>query len=111
SENFVNRNYRIQGFSANPKVSYLLSEKTRFDVFYEYENQDNELGEMESLDRQRLGASFSFNNVQKYAISGEFNYIFNAFEGDAFSPVAYQMLQGLQPETNFTWNLIAQKKL
>jgi hypothetical protein len=111
SENFENRNYRIGGFSINPKVSYLLSEKMRFDVFYKYENEDNELGEMESLNRQKLGASFAFNNVQKYSIRGEFNYIFNRFDGDPFSPVAYQMLQGLQPETNYTWNLIAQKKL
>lgn len=111
SENFQNRNYRIQGFSVNPKVSYLLSEKTSFDLFYEHENHNNELGNLESLKRQRLGASFTFNNVQKYSITGEFNYIFNHFDGDPFSPVAYQMLQGLQPETNYTWNLIAQKKL
>src|SRR5690606_31389429 len=77
SENFQNRNYRIKGFSVNPKVSYLLSEKTSFDLFYEHENHNNELGNLESLKRQRLGASFTFNNVQKYSITGEFNYIFN----------------------------------
>lgn len=111
SENFETRNYRIEGFLINPKISYLLSDRTRFDVFYQFDSQANELGELETLRQQKLGASFSFNNAQKYSISGEFNYIFNQFEGNPFSPVAYQMLQGLQPEKNYTWTLLAQKKL
>ena len=45
------------------------------------------------------------------AVSGEFNYFSNDFEGNANSPVAYQMLEGLQPGKNFTWTLLAQKKL
>jgi len=44
-------------------------------------------------------------------LNGEFNYFENSFTGNAFSPVGYQMLEGLQPGTNFTWNLILQKKL
>lgn len=111
SENFDNRNYQIEGFSVNPKVSYLLSDRTRFDVFYQYKKQQNQLGEREDLSQQKLGASFSFANVQKYSISGEFNYILNDFTGNPFSPVAYQMLQGLQPEKNYTWTVLAQKKL
>ena len=38
-------------------------------------------------------------------------YFSNLFQGDANTPVAYQMMEGLQPGINFTWNLIAQKKL
>ena len=38
-------------------------------------------------------------------------YFSNNFKGNANSPVAYQMMQGLQDGTNFTWSLIAQKKL
>ncbi|MBT8269264.1 MAG: hypothetical protein KJN59_08570, partial [Bacteroidia bacterium] len=47
----------------------------------------------------------------KAAINGEFNYFSNKFAGNSNSPVAYQMLEGLQPGTNFTWSLIAQKKI
>jgi len=111
SENFGNRNYDILSYTTNPKVSYLFSRSTRFDVFYQYNTQTNRLGDEEELQQQKLGASFNFANAQKYALSGEFNYIFNEFTGSAFSPVAYQMLQGLQPNKNFTWTLLAQRKL
>lgn len=110
SENFEGRNYRLSGFEVNPKISYLYSPNTRFSVFYQFENQENDLS-IEQLKQQKLGASFTFNNGQNYSINGEFNYIYNAFTGDEFSPVAYQMLQGLQPDKNFTWSILAQKKL
>jgi len=111
SENFANRNYRLDSYEFNPKISYLLSQQTRFDVFYEFANQDNQLGEMEKLNRQTLGFSFAYTNAEKISINGEFNYIDNKFEGSAFSPVAYQMLEGLQPGTNFTWRLLFQKRI
>ena len=44
-------------------------------------------------------------------MTGEFNFYQNAYEGNPNTPVAYQMLEGLQPGKNFTWSLLAQKKL
>ncbi|MEM7186292.1 MAG: hypothetical protein AAF466_06505 [Bacteroidota bacterium] len=111
SENFENRNFDLNTYQINPKISYLLNRQTRFDVFYQFLNKENILGEMETLDQQTIGVSFAYNNVQKISISGEFNYIDNAFSGSAFSPVAYTMLEGLQPGTNFTWNLLFQKRI
>ena len=35
----------------------------------------------------------------------------NQFEGDALLPVAFQMLEGLQPGKNLTWRLLLQKNL
>lgn len=110
-ENFAAHDYRLAGFSASPTVSYLLSRQAQFNLFYHYEEQQNEMGQHESLKRQKLGLSFSFSNAEKYTLSGEFNYIYNQFEGNSFSPVAYQMLQGLQTEKNFTWHLLIRKKL
>ncbi len=110
SDRFENRNFKIDGFDLNPKVSYLLGDK-RFDIFYELSEKKNQLGEMESLDQQTFGLSFTLNNAQKYSINGEVNYIQNKFEGSAFSPVAYQLLEGLQPNDNFTWSLFLQKKI
>jgi hypothetical protein len=44
-------------------------------------------------------------------LTGEFNFFQNEYEGNPNTPVAYQMLEGLQPGKNFTWSLLAQKKL
>jgi hypothetical protein len=111
SENFENRNFNLENYQINPKLSYLASRQTRFDVFYQYMNEENLLGDMEQLKQQKIGFSFAHNNVEKISVSGEFNYIDNAFTGSAFSPVAYTMLEGLQPGTNFTWNVLFQKRI
>jgi hypothetical protein len=111
SQNFESRNYRLNSYEVNPKISYLLNTQTRFDVFFKFLNKDNSLGEMEALKQQNLGCSFSYNNAEKVSINGEFNYIDNQFKGSAFSPVAYQILEGLQPGVNYTWRLLFQKRI
>lgn len=111
SENFATRNYRLKSSEINPKISYLFSRQARFDVFYNFKNNDNQFGEREKLKQQTLGFSFSYSNAEKISINGEFNYIDNGFKGSAFSPVAYQMLEGLQPGTNFTWRMLFQKRI
>lgn len=111
SENFANRNFDLDSWELNPKLSYLLNRQTRFDVFYSYLFEENLLGDRENLDQQKMGFSFAYNNAEKISVNGEFNYIRNDFGGSAFSPVAYQMLEGLQPGTNFTWSLLFQKKI
>ena len=37
--------------------------------------------------------------------------LFNDFSGDANSPAGYQMLEGLQEGTNYTWSLLWNQKL
>lgn len=111
SENFASKNFNIDEVSFNPKLSYLLNDNTRFDVFYQYTTKDNTIGSFESLQQQKYGVSFTFASTQKAAISGEFNVFSNNFEGNANTPVGYQMLEGLQPGENFTWSLFAQKKI
>ncbi len=111
SENFQSRNYHLNSYEMNPKISYLLNQQTRFDVFFNYKNNENQLGQMEALKQQTLGFSFAYSNAEKISINGEFNYINNLFKGSAYSPVAYQMLEGLQPGTNFTWRLLFQKRI
>ncbi|QTY26119.1 hypothetical protein [Flavobacterium sp. CS20] len=110
SENFTNRNFKLQAEEAQLKISYLFSDQKRFDAFYEFKNQENVSGN-ETLTQQALGTSFTFIKGNKYNINGEFKYIKNDFEGNSFSPVAFQMLEGLQPDDNFTWTLFAQRKI
>ncbi|WP_418512461.1 hypothetical protein [Corallibacter sp.] len=111
SENFSSKNYKLDELRFNPKLSYLFNDNAQFDVFYQYTTKDNTIGNEEQLKQQNYGLSFSFSKNQKAAISGEFNYFSNDFTGNANSPVAYQILEGLQPGKNFTWTLLIQKKL
>ena len=111
SENFSSKNYNLNEMYFNPKLTYLFNDANSFDVFYQMGTKDNSIGNMESLEQHKFGMSFSFTNQQKIALNGEVNYISNSFEGNPNSPVSYQMLEGLQPGKNFTWSLLAQKKI
>ena len=111
TQNFQSRNYTLNTYEINPKISYLFNSQTRFDVFYQYLNKENLLSNFELLTQQKIGVSFAYSNAQKISLNGEFNYINNSFIGNAYSPVAYQMLEGLQPNINLTWRLLMQKRI
>lgn len=108
---FGNRNYELNTASIRPKISYLYNKNTRLEVFYNYKNKENLIGEMETLILHNLGANFRYANSQKFSLNSNLNFIYNDFQGDTNSPVAYQMLEGLQPGTNYTWVLGIQKRL
>ncbi|MGZ0015604.1 hypothetical protein [Yeosuana sp. AK3] len=111
SENFLSKNYNLNKQRYNPKLSYLFNDNSRFDVFYQHTSTQNNTGDQETLKQQKYGTSFTFSNNEKGTITGEFNYFSNNFTGNPNTPVSYQMLEGLQPGKNFTWSLLAQKKL
>ena len=111
SENFVSKNYNFNETRLSPKLSYLLNDNTRFDLYYQHASKKNTIGNFETLKQQKYGTSFTFSNKNNNSLIGEFNFISNAFTGNANTPVAYQILEGLQPGKNFTWSLLAQKKL
>jgi len=111
SENFANRNFNIEEEKFQPKLSYLFSENAQFDVFYQYTSKQNTIGSLESLKQNNYGFSFTYNKAEKIALTGEFNFFQNEYEGNPNTPVGFQLLEGLQPGQNFTWSLLAQKKL
>ena len=111
TENYASRNYKIEGFMTGPKISYLFSKNASWDVFYELQYKNNRLGALETLKQQRLGTSFTYSGQKQFTLNGEFSLYENDFEGNALSPVAFQMLEGLQPGKNTTWRLLVQKNL
>ncbi|RNC87839.1 MAG: hypothetical protein ED556_01220 [Winogradskyella sp.] len=111
NESFPTRNFEIDEVQFQPKLSYIFNENAQFDVFYQYTNKENTIGDNETLMQNNYGFSFTYNNAQKIALTGEFNYFQNDYTGNANTPVGFQILEGLQPGRNFTWSLIAQKKL
>jgi len=118
SVSFANRNYELQNYNINPKVSLLYNLNSRLEAFYEYKNKENKLDNPpsgvtgdETLQMHVFGANFQYANKQKFSINANVNLYFNEFEGNLNSPVAFQMLEGLQPGTNLTWLLGVQKRL
>lgn len=67
--------------------------------------------DFETLKMHVFGANYQYANKGKFSINANVNLYFNEFAGNTNSPVAFQMLEGLQPGTNFTWLLFLQKRL
>ena len=111
SENYSSRNFDINNYTIYPKLSYLFSKNASWDVFYEYKNQKNQILALESLEQNRIGSSFSFNSEKGFTINGEYSFYNNNFNGNSLSPVAFQMLQGLQSGKNSVWRLLLQKNI
>ncbi|MCK4562186.1 MAG: hypothetical protein KAT78_04710, partial [Flavobacteriaceae bacterium] len=111
SISYANRNYELNNINIHPQISYLPSKNSRLEAFYTFKVKENKLMSFETLQMHVLGANFQFSNKQKFSINTNVNLYFNEFEGNQNSPVAFQMLEGLQPGTNLTWLLNLQKRL
>lgn len=111
SDSFANRNYDLHNFNLNPKISYLYNQNTRLELFYNFKDKANNILDMETLQMHVFGSNFQYASKQSFSVNANASFYFNEFEGGTNSPVAYQMLEGLQPGTNLTWLLGLQKRL
>lgn len=110
SQNYDTKNYLIDGISIHPKISYLFSKNARLQFFYEFSDKNNTQG-LESLTQHRLGTQVLYQSEKAFNINGEFSFYENKFEGNPYSAVAYQLLEGLQPGKNMTWRLMLQRNI
>lgn len=111
SENFPEKNFDINGYQLAPKISYLFSKNTSWELFYELQKKENQIGVSETLLQNRFGTAFSYSGTKKFTMNGEVSFYQNKFDGNEFSSVGFQMLEGLQTGQNLTWRLLLQKNI
>lgn len=111
TENFNNRNYVIEGIEIQPKISFLYTQNNKLTAFYHYKNKENTSQDFEALRQQKFGLEYLYLSSEKNQITANINIFLNDFKGDTNTPVAYQMLEGLQAGENYTWNLLFNRKL
>lgn len=111
TENFTNRNYEIRSKEIHPKISFLYHKDHRFSAFYHFKNKKNRTQNFESLQQQKFGIDYFYISQKKNQISVNGTVFLNNFNGNRQTPVAYQMLEGLQAGRNYTWNLLLNHKI
>lgn len=111
SLNYSSRNFQVEGNQFEGKVAYLFSKNASWDLFYEFDNKGNVIGDLERLAQNKFGTSFNWATNNRFAINGEIALVNNNFSGNPFSPVGFQMLEGLQVGKNATWRVLLQKSL
>ena len=111
SDNYATRNFKLYSVAIEPKISYLFTKNTSLALFYEYQNKENTINAKEVLKQQKVGMAFTYSSEQKFTINAEYSLFNNDFTGNQLSPVAFQMLEGLQAGKNSTWRVLLQKNL
>ena len=111
SENFESKNYNLDEFKINPKITYIFNESNRLNFYYQYSTNENTIGDFEELKQQKLGLSCYLSKGDKINFNSEINYFNNSFKGNSNTIIGYILMEGLQVGSNYTWSLTAQKKL
>ncbi|MFK7001853.1 hypothetical protein [Flavobacterium oreochromis] len=111
SVSYASKNFQLLEKQLEIKLGYLFSKNTSIDLFYALQKKNNKMGELERLHQDRLGVSFNLATSKGFVMNGELAYINNGFEGNSFSPVSFQMLEGLQVNKNVTWRMLLQKNI
>ncbi len=109
---FANRNYRLFMREAESRLSYQPGTIFRISLFHKYSEKTNKLensGERAYI--QNAGTEIKYNQTEKGSLLGRFETHVINFKGNANSAVAYEMLSGLSPGTNFTWEISYQRNI
>ena len=109
SEFFSTKNYDIKYFTIDEKYSYQPNVTYRISLLYKYSSKNNITGE--KLESNNFGAELRYSKVKKGNMSFTFNYIKIDYPYDVNSSLGFEMLQGLMPGDNLTWEIIYQRSL
>ena len=106
------RTYRIDYFRLKQILSYQSGTDLRVSLSNEYTDKANAQilgGETATL--LDVGLDFRLSKVESGVLSAKFNVINIDYKGASNNSLAYEMLDGLQNGTNFTWGAGVQRNL
>jgi hypothetical protein len=104
SDFLTSRNYNIPYIENETSVNYQTSNNLRFGLKFKFAEKQNTLN-IEKSQEKNLGAELIYSIIGKSNLMLNANFILIDFNATANSPVAYIMLNGLQPGKNYTWSL------
>ncbi|MFT4024309.1 MAG: hypothetical protein QM664_11055, partial [Flavihumibacter sp.] len=111
STQFDNRNYAIDFSSAEPRFTFSQNSNFSASAGYRYTTRRNNEGDHEKYGSHALDARAKYNLLQNAVIESKFTYNSISYPYKTASTVAYIMLDGLQPGSNYLWNLDLTKRL
>jgi len=104
------RNFQIQAQEIKPQLIYQDGSQLRLSLIGSLGNKVNSaLYGGQKAQSKSLETTWKVNRSEKGSLNGSLKYVYFDFSGNALSAVGYEMLEGLRPGTNWTWNLSFQK--
>ena len=104
------RNFQIAQQELKPQLIYQNGSQLRLSVIGSLAKKTNSaLYGGQIANAKALETTWKINRSEKGSLNGSLKYVYFDFNGNALSAVGYEMLEGLRPGTNWTWNLSFQK--
>lgn len=106
------RNYKLEYYFLQPSLSYQPGTKFRITLdgrVSEKRNHPDLGGEHSKV--YEIGTTFKYNQPEKGSLQGEFKVLRIDYNGEQNSALGFEMLEGLKPGVNYTWNLGYQRSI
>jgi hypothetical protein len=107
--NFNNRNFDINAYTIEPRISYTKGTTFRAQMSYSYQEKRNVGPEIAKIGSVQMEGKY--NVVSNTSVSGRFILSDIQFNGLPSSTLGYIMMEGLQPNKNYVWFLDLTKRL
>jgi hypothetical protein len=109
---FANRNYLLDLYSTEPRISFVKGTVFRVQTSYRYENKKNDpLYGGEKAISNALNIESKYNVLQNSSINARFTFNSIQYNGSTNSTVSYIILDGLLPGQNFLWYMDFTKRI
>lgn len=113
--NFDNRNYNIESYGMEPRLSFIRGTNFRIAVGYKYDDKQNTDAAQKAIINS-LTSEAKYNVLSSSSVTAKFTYsqIKYSDPGNANTPntsVSYIMLDALLPGKNFLWTVDFTKRL
>ncbi len=105
-------NYAIQSYVLEPKFTYQKGSRFRASINSALKNKTNlDTYGGGNAEFKKLGIEVTYNFISRGRMTGGIDYISTAFSGDQEnnSPLLFDMLEGFQIGTNYTWRTSYQR--
>lgn len=105
SEFFKNRNYHLKLVQVEPRLSYQPNTAFRISAIFKYDEKRNVYeGAGQKASISDIGLELRFNRLSKGSFTGRADYLLIRYNDNINSPLAFEVLNGLKPGENWTWN-------
>ena len=106
------RNYDLSYAFVQPSLIFQPTTTYRLTLDGKFSDKNNSptLGGERAILKE-IGTTFKYNQAEKGSLQGSFKMIEIDYNGNEFSALGFEMLEGLRTGTNFTWTVSYQRNI
>jgi len=105
------RNLDIDYYSINPEISYRPTTRLRINVLYTYDRRNQNIQQMEFARSHDFTLNTTFRQASSSNLNFSLSFVNVQFNGEANSPIEFDLLEGLKNGRNYIWSTLFTKRL